>query len=84
MRRTDKRRYLQTLLQESEVLERSRTHLRSLGEIVGGGRAADMDAILLKLDAIIGDAIQEVAMSNEEDESRTPEEKAADAKLRKP
>lgn len=81
MRRADKRRQLQTLLRECEVLGGSRTRLRALGSVMGEGRAADVDALLLKLDSVLNDAIQEVAIADETEETRTAEQQAADAKL---
>lgn len=77
MRAVDKTNALLTICSCRQLAARLRQQLAGL-DVPSG---PDLDAILLKLDSVIGDSIVGLASEPEDDETRTAEQLAADAKL---
>lgn len=80
MRAAEKRAALLTVFNAQANIDNLRTQLRSMGAAIGESRAKDIDALCLKLGAVLDEGFLELAQAPVDPETRTPEQQAADLK----
>lgn len=81
MKRAVRETALRLLTQHRSSVDSVRRSLRvQLRDVLTEGGAKDLDALLLAADKLFLSEQREVALADEEDEPRTPDQEAADAR----